>query len=396
MHRSFALFIALCATAGTSDCSPTKRAPSSSGFTSPTFSSTSGGHGNCVTGLVPVSITSTNSQILLDEPRSQNNVTELIQELAQVNSVLGQTVTGPQYTLQGTYNIEATLCFPASSSSYNGTVQLLTHGVGFDKTYWDIAPGYSYQDFAAQKGYATVAYNRLGVGRSDKPDPLQVVQSYAEVEILHGLIGLLRSGKCAQTIFKRIVAVGHSYGSVVQLGLNSKYPDDLDATIDTGMSSTLAYLLGAILSNDPTVAALDSKTNANLPYAYLVHASAIAISQAFLRYPYYDPAILATVTRNKGLYTFGQIFTLPGIFAPAKSYAKPVFIVLGQNDFTFCGGDCNYGGDQAAITLSSFYPAAASGSSHYLVANAGHAINAQFSAGDAFAQQISFLQNNGL
>lgn len=207
---------------------------------------------------------------------------------------------------------------------------------------------------------------------------------------------LLRTGAFTQTVFKKVVGVGYSFGSVVQLGVNSKYPSDLDASIETGMSSTLIYLSGSTLSNDLTVAALDSAANACLPYGYLVDASAVSIAQAFLRYPYYNPAIPAIVTKNKGLYTTGQMFTLAGIYAPAKSYTKLVFIVLDQNDFSFCGGDCDYNGDQAAATLAAFYPVAANGSAHYLVANAGHFINAQYSAPVAFAQMIQFLQSNGL
>jgi hypothetical protein len=75
-------------------------------------------------------------------------------------------------TLTGTYNISAQYCVPDNGSS--GTIQVLTHGIGFDKTYWDLEYNnynYSYVNVALAAGYSTLAIDRLGIGNSTHGDP---------------------------------------------------------------------------------------------------------------------------------------------------------------------------------------------------------------------------------
>lgn len=75
-------------------------------------------------------------------------------------------------TLEKTFNISAQYCEPDSGSS--GTIQVLTHGVGFDKTYWDLEYdnySYSYVNVALDAGYSTLAIDRLGIGNSSHGDP---------------------------------------------------------------------------------------------------------------------------------------------------------------------------------------------------------------------------------
>jgi len=132
-------------------------------------------------------------------------------------------------------------------------------------------------------------YDRLGVGVSDHPDPIQVVQALVDVEIQHALVALVRESKLTHNSFKKVVGVGHSYGSIVSLGHTAKYPKDFDAVILTGMSSSLQYLGPIVLALSPAAAALNNPTEwGTLPYAYLVHGTAISYQQAFFHYPYFD------------------------------------------------------------------------------------------------------------
>jgi hypothetical protein len=79
---------------------------------------------------------------------------------------------------------------------YANTIQFLTHGVGFDKSYWDYnSSQHSYIDFMANQGYITLSYDRLGIGASAYPNPIQGgVQAQMEVEIAHSLVQGLRLG----------------------------------------------------------------------------------------------------------------------------------------------------------------------------------------------------------
>lgn len=211
---------------------------STTGFLQASESYSAGHDAICVTGLVPITISTNNSRLALSNPPNQTVVTEIIQELVQAGSTIAARSTVGSVVLTATYNIEATLCLPknAALASNVQTAQVLTYGIGLDKSYWDIAEGYSYVDAAANAGYATLAYNRLGVGHSDHPDPIQVVQGAADVEVLHGLVQLLRAGKIGSKSFKYIIGVGQSYGSIVQLGQASKYPQDIEAMVLTSFT----------------------------------------------------------------------------------------------------------------------------------------------------------------
>lgn len=247
----------------------------------------------CANGVVPVLASATNAVLNLAEPKSQLNATEIFQELFQAGSTLVQQAQEGTRVVQGSYGIGGNLCFPTDQAKLKAvtTLQILTHGVGLEKSYWDIAPGYSYVDAAAAAGYATFAYDRLGVGQSDHPDPIQVVQAFLEVEVLHALAQLFRKGQVGGQKFKKIVGVGHSFGSILQVGANSKYPSDFDGVVLTAFTNSLVNLPYTILANDPSIAALNQPSRfGNLPYGYLVHNDAIAIQEVFFRYPYFDPA----------------------------------------------------------------------------------------------------------
>ena len=193
--------------------------------------------------------------------------------------------------LQGTYIIDTTLCFPANLTNAEKvqTVQILTHGIGLDKSYWDIVPGYSYVDAAVAAGYATAAYNRLGVGRSDHPDPIQVVQSPLDVEIQHVLVQALRAGKLASKAFKHAIGVGHSYGSIVQLAQNAKYPGDVDAAVLTGFVNELENLPYAVIANNPSIASTNNPLKfGSLPTGYLVQDTPISVQLPFFRFPFFE------------------------------------------------------------------------------------------------------------
>ncbi|KAF1838585.1 alpha/beta-hydrolase [Decorospora gaudefroyi] len=148
-------------------------------------------------------------------------------------------------TLDGTYQISAQYCMPDGGS--NGIVQLLSHGIGFDKTYWDLSYNnynYSYVNVALAAGYSTLAIDRLGIGNSSHGDPFNEIQAQAEVEALNSVTLQLRKGEIQEIgcSYDRVIHVGHSFGSVQSYWLSALYPENTDGVILTGFSLASQFL----------------------------------------------------------------------------------------------------------------------------------------------------------
>ncbi|KAJ7641046.1 hypothetical protein FB45DRAFT_1021827 [Roridomyces roridus] len=99
--------------------------------------------------------------------------------------------------LENTYNISGVFCRPEAVSS--DVVQLLVHGITYNKQYWspptEELGNYSYAAFACDRGIPSLAVDWIGVG----------------------LTGLLKSTPIVSDVqpFKKVIAVGHSAGSAI-------------------------------------------------------------------------------------------------------------------------------------------------------------------------------------
>ncbi|KAI1170440.1 Alpha/Beta hydrolase protein [Nemania sp. FL0916] len=372
---------------------------STDGISNPITGPSTGGGSTCISGDVTVSINTPGTKLLYQAPQDQMAVTESFVEMFQVDSTFGADVVGGPSVISGDYKIFVKLCLPSDPERLAKitTVQLLTHGATLDHTYWDIAPGYSYVDVASAADYATLSYDQLGVGKSDHPDPIQVVQATSQVAVTHELVGLLRNAKLGGYHFDKIVGVGHSAGSTLTQGITTQYPKDFDAVILSGTSTSAASV--------PLTVAAFNFINANtdpapqfkhLPAGFLTQQTAVGIQFAFYRYPNFDENAFRQQVVNKQTNTLGVLLTLGGIVAQSTEFNGPVDVVNGQHDLVFCGGNCLSPTDQSAAVLSVFYPAASNGSQTYTATGAGHCIAAHKSGPDSFKQMIQFLQTNKL
>jgi pimeloyl-ACP methyl ester carboxylesterase len=367
------------------------------GMKSPVLSSSTGGKAICISGNVAVKASAANTKLNLASPANQFASTEIFTEYFQVDSTLPVSASGGKKTVSGTYNINAKLCFPATAESLSNfhTVQFLIHGISFDKLYWDI-PGSSYVDAAAEAGYASFSYDRLGTGSSAHPDPIQVVQSAIQIEIAHQIIHDLRNGNIGIPAFQHVIGVGHSYGSIQALGLAVQYPKDLDAMILQGLSINTANLPATVAAWDLTIASKNSpKRFGSLPAGYQVIGSPVGDQTTFYRYPNFKTSLFTSLYSQQQTVTIGELFTLTEPVAPATQYTGPVQIIDGQNDFIFCASDCSAPTNQAAAALSALFPAAAAGSGNVLIPGTGHALNAHTTASTTYAHMLAFLKNNG-
>lgn len=113
--------------------------PNQAGFDNATVQPSRGGLAVCVSGLVPVrAMTTKNLKLNFPTPKNQSQVSESLLTSITAGSTAAEQIMEGMESVNGTYDIAATLCMPANATdgaSVKG-VQLLTHGVGFDRYYW--------------------------------------------------------------------------------------------------------------------------------------------------------------------------------------------------------------------------------------------------------------------
>ncbi|KAG8626045.1 hypothetical protein KVT40_006446 [Elsinoe batatas] len=374
------------------------QAPSTFGFRNATIQPSRGGLAVCVSGIVEVQANTTqNLNLNVEIPRNQSDLTNTILEFVAPGSPFAANLVNGTQETGGTYEIGATLCRPADGSSPT-KVQLLTHGIGFDRYYWDFAQGYSYVDVAISNSFATLSYDRLGVGASTKADPITELQAPLEIEVAASLARLLLAGSLSNTTFTSVTGVGHSFGSVISQAVTNLYPSLFSAAILTGYTTNATALPAFILGINLQIA------SQNQPYrfsalnnGYVVGGTTSNNQIGFFRAPNFDPAILAAADAAKGTATYGEFFSLTAVTSPAQNFTGPVAVVNGDADLPFCFGNCTTPTDLTADVLPVLYPNLdANRTGSYVAPLTGHGLNLHYTAGAAYAFIQDFLNKQGV
>ncbi|KAF2160896.1 hypothetical protein M409DRAFT_70187 [Zasmidium cellare ATCC 36951] len=377
------------------------------GFKDATTHPSRGGQSICVSGSITVNA-ATGHNAKLPHSAVPGDQTALTAFIVSASIHAGSAKPAPEFeTVQQDFIIAATLCVPADAARAGkppSIVQLLTHGVGFDRFYWDFAPGYSYVDAATtQANHAVFFYDRLGVGDSQHPDSL-TVQAPIQLELAHSLVNLLRNGTFSSKPFSKVIGVGHSFGSSLTHSLNIDYPSLLDAAILTGFSTnaTASSGLAFAFASDTTIAAFaDPRRFAGLENGYTCPQTDQGMQLDFFapNVSGFDPAIVAQADAQKGTQTIGEMLSPPATpngTLVAANWTKPIAVINGENDFPFCMGNCSHPTDQSALVQTMYYPSLSpKNSGSYLAPNAGHGLNLHFSAAAAYQYIQSFLLDQG-
>lgn len=88
----------------------------------------------CQNLTVPVCISARNGVFNLPTLQGNADATTFAQNLTSIRGNFTKEVLLDYATVSGTYNISAKFCKPDVENGTNPTVQVLTHGLGFDKT----------------------------------------------------------------------------------------------------------------------------------------------------------------------------------------------------------------------------------------------------------------------
>ncbi|KAH8588433.1 hypothetical protein B0O99DRAFT_639207 [Bisporella sp. PMI_857] len=394
----------------------------------------------CINATVPVTISARQGVFDIAIPQTNLDVVDFVRNLTQQGRNFSDTVLTGYNTVSGTYNISTQFCQPSFDNSTNPTVQVLTHGVGFDKAYWDLpfnGYNYSYLDVATDDyKYSTLSFDRLGIGKSSHGRVLNEIQANLEVAATAALTQRLRNGTFpgVNHAFEKVVHVGHSFGSIQTYILANQYPNLTDGIVLTGFTTNFSFLasflaggnfqqanrnqplrfggvsgtqLQATLSlfAEPLIgylAPLDLGTlppSQDLPNGYLVSSNAEANKYLFLYPGKYDPEILTYTENTKQPVTIGELLSLAGTPA-VNSYGGPVFVLNGDTDLPFCGSNCTATGgvapDMGALVKKNFPQVAEDNFGSYVQPATGHGINLHYNATAAYRVWLDYLGTKNL
>jgi pimeloyl-ACP methyl ester carboxylesterase len=129
-------------------------------------------------------------------------------------------------------------CLPRGKSPQ--TVLLALHGITYTGEYWDsqLEPEtYAFTRTMTDAGYAVLAVDRLGYGRSTHP-PSAAVTLDVQAEVADVLVDALRDGAVEGTPFRHVALVGHSYGTATSWRTTALH-NNADVVVGTGWGSTI-------------------------------------------------------------------------------------------------------------------------------------------------------------
>ncbi len=244
------------------------------------------------------------------------------------------------------YDLVGTLCYKGTLEGK--TLQVLVHGAGYNSYYWDFPlrpEKYSYVQDAVNRGYATFNLDRIGSGKSGKPDGFLVNVDNSAFTI-HQVVQALRDGSLTGHSFGQVVGVGHSFGSLISVAVASQYTSDFDAVVLTGFLHNLGTAIPTLIQSAiPTF--LDPKL-AHYPANYFSNTPGTR-AQVFYNQAYADADVIATDEANRDAIALGLLMDIGRHFTPeSQGITVPVYLIIGENDLVYCGNgvDCT---DQTAV-----------------------------------------------
>lgn len=295
-------------------------------------------------------------------------------------------------TISGTVN--GTYCLPVNQRS--SVLQVVVHGGTYSRAYWDF-PGfddrYSYTRYMNRAGYATLAIDQLGVGRSSHP-PSVLVTFEAQAAALHQVISASRAGALGQP-FDRVVLLAHSIGSLVSLVEAARYRD-VDGLVLTGFSHSLGATGFSQLIAKARPALLDPLTRERIPFGDLGYLSVVGGRPVFYATGDADAAVVEADEQLRHELPAGML-TLPEyLLAESNAIAVPVLIANGRLDIAFCsqgnGGSLTNCDDAAALRQSEqpFFGGSPALDT-WVLPDAGHNINLTRQAQVWYAKALSWM-----
>lgn len=358
----------------------------------------------CQNLTIPISISAINADFSISAPQDNVAVTDFILNLSQQGGNYTETVLSNYTNVSDNYTIAATYCTPDGGAG--SILQILTHGIGFDRSYWDLSFNnfnYSYAETAVdQYNYSILSHDRLGIGESSHGDPVNEIQASLEIAALKELTRLVRNQQIQGIAdqYQSVVHVGHSFGSVQSYALARDEPELSDGLVLTGFSQNGTFLPFFQLGGNFVAVSSNEVLASQYTAGYLASGNPSAVQTNFFSPGQFDPEILALAAQTGQPVTVGELLTIGGATYGNNTFQGPVLVITGEKDLPFCGGDCRATGDESSNAtivdaVNQFFPNATAFDA-FLVPAAGHALNLEYSHNTTYRYISQFLQTNGL
>ena len=89
---------------------------------------------NCKNITVPVKISSRNDIFNVSLPTTDIDVANFMLDYSQLGHDLREELRTGYQNVSGTYHLAATYCEPLKGLGHNSTIQIMTPGIGFDRS----------------------------------------------------------------------------------------------------------------------------------------------------------------------------------------------------------------------------------------------------------------------
>jgi pimeloyl-ACP methyl ester carboxylesterase len=307
----------------------------------------------------------------------------------------------------GSAQVFARMCTPTGSRPR--AVQLLVHGITYDHRYWNTADPaqprgdrYSWEAAAARAGYATVAIDRLGAGRSSHP-PSATVNLASNAAVVHQVVQQLRAGRVPAAgkpiAYRTVVLVGHSYGSMTAWTEADRF-QDVDALVLTGATHNVREVHApSNIEASMYPAVLDPRyAGTLLDPGYVTPRPGTVNGLFYAPGTDVDPRIIAADEQKKGTVSQFELLNYPVIFRTRLDLRVPVFLLVGDKDGIFCsqtpfdlGAPCGSPSRLVANERPWLGPRVPSVQA-FVTAGAGHDLNNFRSSQTSFAAALRWLR----
>lgn len=286
-----------------------------------------------------------------------------------------------------------TLCYEGELDGK--TLQILLSGGGYGPVYYDFPyrpETYSYVSAAVRAGFATFNLSRIGIGDSSRPLGTRIDVD-ANAYVVHQLIELLRSGILAGARPGSVVVVGHSMGSVMAVAHAVDYPSDADGIILTGILHNTNPEYTERVRDGSGLAMLDGRfADRSLDFSYFTSKPGMR-EEMFYHLPAADIEVIALDEATRETLTLGEIISV-GRFDREKTreIGVPVLMVIGDRDFTSCGGDLQCSDADSVASFERKFFSAAADLEVAVIEDTGHVLNLHQTAPHTYLRMLEWIE----